>query len=60
MFLVAAWKALSKDIPAWGVAAGLSATLVALDSPYNAVYTMVVGVIVLALRTLATTRGALV
>ena len=40
-----------------GVAAGLSATLVALDSPYNAVYTMVIGVIVLPFALLRRREG---
>jgi hypothetical protein len=58
IFLVAAWKALSKDVPGWALAAGLSATLVALDSPYNAVYAMLIGLCVLPFAMARKREGA--
>jgi hypothetical protein len=58
IFLVAAWKALSEDVPAWGVAAGLAATLVALDSPYNAIYAFLIGIMVLPFAMIRRREGA--
>jgi len=41
------WKAFTEISPKWGVAAGLMAVLVALDSPYHAIYAALTGIIVL-------------
>ena len=41
------WKAFTEISPKWGVGAGLMAVLVALDSPYHAIYAALTGLIVL-------------
>ncbi len=41
------WKAFTQISPKWGVGAGLMAVLVALDSPYHAIYAALTGLIVL-------------
>lgn len=41
------WKAFKEVSPKWGVGAGLMAILVALDSPYHAIYAALTGIIVL-------------
>jgi hypothetical protein len=47
LFLAAALQALRLAAPSWGILAGLLAAVVALDSPYHAIYTAVAGVFVL-------------
>ena len=47
LFLAAALLALRNAAPNWAMAAGLMAAVVALDSPYHAIYTALAGVIVL-------------
>ena len=41
------WKAFKEVSPKWGVGAGFMAILVALDSPYHAIYASLTGLIVL-------------
>lgn len=47
MFLGTAWLALSEQSPKWGILAGLMSIAVALDSPYHALYALVLSVIIL-------------
>ncbi|MFT5687160.1 MAG: hypothetical protein ACI8RZ_008117, partial [Myxococcota bacterium] len=47
LFLAAALMALRHTAPSWAMLAGLLAAVVALDSPYHAIYTALAGVIVL-------------
>ncbi|MDG1483823.1 MAG: hypothetical protein P8R54_29800 [Myxococcota bacterium] len=47
LFLAAALMALRSTAPSWGILAGVLAAVVALDSPYHAIYTAVAGIIVL-------------
>ena len=47
LLLGAAWKAFRISSPRWGLLAGLFALLVALDSPYHAIYATLTGCIVL-------------
>ncbi len=47
LFIGSAWLALSEQSPKWGVLAGALSIAVALDSPYQALYALVLGVIVL-------------
>jgi hypothetical protein len=48
-FLASAVEAIRRKSPAWGLTAGLMAIAVAFDSPYHAVYTLVLGGVVLPL-----------
>ena len=47
LLLGASWKAFRISSPRWGLLAGLFALLVALDSPYHAIYASLTGIIVL-------------
>lgn len=47
LFIGSAWMALHEQSPRWGISAGLMSIVVALDSPYHAIYALVLGVIVL-------------
>ena len=47
LLIGAAWIALSEQSPKWGVATGVLSIAVALDSPYQALYALVLGLIVL-------------
>jgi len=53
LLIGAAYLALSEQSPKWGIATGVLAIAVALDSPYQALYALVLGCIVLpwAIRT---------
>ena len=47
LLLGTTWKACKEVSPKWGLFAGLSAVLVALDSPYHAIYATLTGLIIL-------------
>ena len=47
LFLAAAHRALRLQAPRWGIAAGLLAAVIALDSPYHAIYTALIGALAL-------------
>lgn len=47
LLIGAAWIALSEQSPKWGIATGVLAIAVALDSPYQALYAAVMGALVL-------------
>jgi len=47
LFIGSAWMALHEQSPRWGVAAGLLSIVVALDSPYHAIYALLLGTVVL-------------
>ena len=47
LFLGAAWKAFQNHSPKWALIAGIAAIVLALDSPYHAVYTAFAAVFVL-------------
>ena len=53
LFIGAAWTALHEQSPRWGIGAGFLSIVVALDSPYHAIYALILGAIVLpfAMRT---------
>ncbi|MFT4974697.1 MAG: hypothetical protein ACI8S6_000580, partial [Myxococcota bacterium] len=47
LFLAAGHRALVRKTPRWGIIAGLAAGVVALDSPYHAIYALIAAPIVL-------------
>jgi hypothetical protein len=47
LFFAVALKALRSSALSWGIGAGLLAAVVALDSPYHAIYTALAGILVL-------------
>ena len=47
LFLGSAWKGFHNHSPKWALAAGIFAFLLALDSPYHAIYTAVAGLFIL-------------
>ena len=47
LFIGCAWTALHEQSPRWGLAAGLLSIVVALDSPYHAIYALVLGSLIL-------------
>ena len=47
LFIGSAWMALHEQSPRWGVSAGLLSIVVALDSPYHAIYALLLGTVVL-------------
>ena len=47
IFIGAAWMALHEQSPRWGVSAGVMSIVVALDSPYHAIYALLLGTVVL-------------
>lgn len=59
VFLASATRALDSRNPRWGIVTGLAGLLVALDSPYHAIYTAVVATIVLPWALLRTRRDQL-
>ena len=47
LFIGSAWMALHEQSPRWGISAGLLSIVVALDSPYHAIYALLLGLVVL-------------